>query len=324
MTPDELKNTVSTILEQSHYTQLYLVLKVNNELVLRLADVEDEKAAPEIQRLFDGFLKDTIVSNDDMIIRELSIADESSNAVYEYDYDSYPEELNLFKQFRIEEAVETDHFNFNTDDLSHLFGYIVYIGTMEKGIILFKKHYPISLIKRDSFLLGAIRSSERFEKLPGEDIIRLNNDAQLLRVGNTIFVLDLKVLERNMGFLALTQRAATETVDAIEELDILDDIEVLRETLEEPSFARKLSKVKKASPIFKLGITKEAIVEFTKNTPELAGKFKYSEDGTRIQLSTKQSKIAFLKLLNDAFLRSELTKQYYEASAKDNITQSVE
>ena len=194
---------------------------------------------------------------------------------------------------------------------------------MESGIILFKKHYPISLIKRESFLLGAIKSSERFEKLPGEDIIRLNNDAQLLRVGDAIFVLNLKMLERNMGFSDLIQRAATETIDAIEDLDIIDDIEVLRDTLDDTSFARKLSKVKKASPIFKLGISKEAIVEFTKNTPELAGKFKYSEDGTQIKLDTKKSRIAFLKLMNDAFLRSELTQQWYDASAKDNITQGA-
>lgn len=68
---------------------------------------------------------------------------------------------------------------------------------------------------------------------------------------------------------------------------------------------------------------KEAIVEFTKNTPELAGKFKYSEDGTQIRLDTKKSKIAFLKLMNDAFLHSELTQQWYDASAKDNITQGA-
>ena len=125
------------------------------------------------------------------------------------------------------------------------------------------------MIKRESFLLGAIRSSERFEKLPGEDIIRLNNDAQLLRVGDTIFVLNLKMLERNMGFSALIQQAATETVSAIEELDILDDIEVLRDTLEVPSFARKLSKVKKASPIFKLGYQKKQLLNLQKTRQSL-------------------------------------------------------
>ena len=50
--------------------------------------------------------------------------------------------------------------------------------------------------------------------------------------------------------------------------------------------------------------------------------FKYSDDGSTIRLDTKKSKAAFIKLLNDAFLRSELTKEYYEARAKDNITNS--
>ena len=89
------------------------------------------------------------------------------------------------------------------------------------------------------------------------------------------------------------------------------------------SFTRKLSKVKNVSPIFKLGISKKVIVEFTKNTPELKGKFKYTEDGTKLRLSTKKSKIAFLKLMNDAFLHSELTQQWYDATTKDNITQRV-
>ena len=34
------------------------------------------------------------------------------------------------------------------------------------------------------------------------------------------------------------------------------------------------------------------------------------------------AKYAFITLMNDAFLRSELTKQFYEAKAKDNITQN--
>ena len=46
--------------------------------------------------------------------------------------------------------------------------------------------------------------------------------------------------------------------------------------------------------------------------------------GTKIRLDTKKSKDAFLKLMNDAFLRSELTEQYYEASAKDNTTRTSE
>lgn len=322
MTSEELKNAAVSVLEKPYHTQLYLILKVGDELIMRLADIEDKNTAPEIQRMFVGFVNNTIISNDNIIIRSLSVADELPNAIYEYDYESYPEELGVFKKFSIETAVKSEKFNFKTDNLSQLFGYIIYLGSMENGIVLFKKHYSISLIKRDSFLLGAIKSAERFEKLPGEDIIRLNDSIQLVRINEVIFVLDLKMLERNMGFSALIQKAASETVEAIQTLEILDDIQVLKDALCEPAFSRKLSRVKKSSPIFKLGITKEAIIEFTKTTPELAGKFKYSDDGNKIRLDAKKSKDAFLKLMNDSFLRSELTKQYYEASTKDNITQA--
>ena len=322
MTSDELKEEISAILEQPHHTQLYLLLKENDDLIMKLANLEDNKTAPEIQRLFENFLNANIVLNDDLVIRMLSVADEFPHSIYQYDYINFPEELNLFWQFDIAKAVRTEHFDFKIDDLSHLYGYIIYIGSMEKGVILFKKHYPISLIKRDSFLLGAIKSRECFEKMDGEDIIRLNDDVQLLRLGNNIFVFDLQMMERNMGFSELMQKAATDTVEEIKKLDILEDIEVLKDTLGDMSFVRKLYKLKEASAVFRLRIKKEDIVEYTKKTPELAGIFKYSEDGKKIRLDTKKSKKEFLKLMNDAFLRSELTKQYYDVSAKDNISKS--
>ena len=48
MTSDELKGAVSTILGQRNSAQLYLILKVGDEFVLRLANIEDESTAPEI------------------------------------------------------------------------------------------------------------------------------------------------------------------------------------------------------------------------------------------------------------------------------------
>ncbi len=321
MTIDELKTTVDAVINDSVSQQIYLVLRQNDTFVLRLADIEDDSAAPELENMFIGYIRETIIDNQDLQLCELSTDDERSNAIYHYDFDSFPDELGIFKDFEITVATTTTpKFNFSTDDLGSLFGYIVYLGNMQSGILLFKKHYPISLIKRDSFLLGAIKSKQRFEKVSGDDIIRINGSAQLMRVGDHLYVMDVKMLERNMGFHQLIQKAAGQTVDAVKELGILEDIEILQDAVEETSFARKLSKVKRTSPIFRLNIPKETIVQFTKNTPELSGKFKYSDDGSTIRLDTKKSKDAFVKLMNDAFLRSELTKQYYEASAKDQLT----
>ena len=224
MTIDEVKEAVSNILNQRISTQLYLILKDDQTFTMRIADMMEGETTQELQKIFKDFLVSNLIENDNLVVKNLSTSDESQDTIYQYDYDSYPEELDLFHNFKIQDAIKSDHFNFQTDSLNQLSGYILYLGTMDNGFILFKKHYPISLIKRSSFLLGAIKSKKRFEKLPGEDIIRLNGSAQLLRLGDTIFVLDLSVLERSMGFSALIQKAASEAINAIEDLEILDDI----------------------------------------------------------------------------------------------------
>lgn len=318
---ETLKEQINEILENNYSCQVYLVLRQDNTLTLKLADIEDNTALPEIEKMFTNSIQETILNNDDLQICQLSTADERSNAIYQYDYKDYPEELDLFRNFDIETPIKKpEKFNFHDDNLSSLFGYIIYIGSMKNGLLLFKKHYSVTLIKRDSFLLGAVKSKERFEKVYEEDIIRLNGTFQLIRIDKTMYVLDLSMLERNMGFTHLIQREAGKTIDAIKTLDILEDIEVLEDTVVENSFARKLSKVYKSSPIFTKKIPKTTIIEFTKTTPALANKFKYSDDGNYIRLDTKKSKDAFIKLMNDSFLCSELTKSYYEALAKDDIT----
>lgn len=321
MTVNELKDKISNIMNCPISSQVYLVLKENDSFVIKLADIEDDKTAPKIQNMFSEYICNNIIDNEDLQICELSTADEHQNAIYHYDYVEYPDELGIFNDFDIKQFAENAiKFNFEEDDLGKLFGYIIYLGNMEKGITLFKKHYPIFLIKRDSFLLGAIKSKERFEVVSGNDIVRLNGTVQLFKIENELYVTELAVLEKNMGFSRLIQRAANEVVQAINDIGILEDIQVLIDSTEEASFSRRLSKVKKSSPIFKLHIDKETIVQFTKRIPELSGKFKYSEDGTMIRLDTKKSKESFIKLMNDSFLRSELTKQFYETTVKDNLT----
>lgn len=316
-----LKDEISKLFKSTVSAQVYFVLKSNETFTLKLADIESDTAGPEIDKLFCDYISSFILENDDLQVCELSTADERSNAVYHYDYTEYPEELGIFKDFNIKRAVkDIPKFNAGYDDLGSLYGYIIYLGSMDKGIYLFKKHYPLFLIKRDTLLLGAIKSKKRFEKIESDDTLRLNGTIQFLRLNEEIYVLDVKVLERNMGFTQLIHKTAGETIQAIKELKLLEDIQVLQDSVENLSFARKLSKVKKSSPIFELRISKETIIEFTKTTPALSGKFKYSEDGSTIRLDTKKSKDAFIMLMNDAFLHSELSKRYYEAKAKDSIS----
>ena len=48
----------------------------------------------------------------------------------------------------------------------------------------------------------------------------------------------IKILIQNMKFNKLITKAADETVDAIEALGLVEDVQVLRDTVEDFSFAR--------------------------------------------------------------------------------------
>ena len=316
---ETIKSELLGILSGDIGIELLLVLKENGRYNFKLADLDSEKTAPELEKMYENAIIQTIITNDYLEIRPLSTADEQVNTLYWYDFQAYPDELELFATFDVRNIDSIPKFNFKTDSLTNLFGFILYIGSMDHGVLLFKKHYPVALIKRDSFLLGLKKDAERFEKVDGEDILRVNADFQMIRLDNDIFIVDLKALERNFGFTQLITDAAEESIKEIEKKGLIEDSEVLYDLLDDISFCRKLSKVTKNSPVFKLGIPRNTIIDFSKNNKALHDKFKYSDDGQTIRLDTKKSKIAFLKLLNDEFLMSELTKQYYEASAKDVI-----
>ena len=108
-----------------------------------------------------------------------------------------------------------------------------------------------------------------------------------------------------------------------EQFGILEDADVLRDSIEDIAFARKLTKLSSNSPV--LGqIPVPTIIEFTKSYPALTGKLKYSEDGRKIRLDTKASQKLFVKLLKDDFLKSELTNLYYDSLAKNKLEQNAE
>lgn len=314
----ELKTIINNIISNDLSLNLFFVLRDDEgNYIKRKVDLEQGNTTDDFIELFRRCLCEEIINNDELYLCNLSESDERRNAIYSYDYDVFPKELSCINEFNIDEAIELDKFSFSEERMNDLCGYLIYLGTMDDGVVLYKKHYPISLIKRDSFMI--YKKKTRFVKFDGEDLLRINGTVQLLKINGEIFVLDINNFERNFGFESLVLKRANETINEIDGIGVLEDVQVLRDSIEDITFARKLSKVKEKSPVISLNISNEEIISFTKSNPGLIGQFKYSEDGKKIRLDTKASKIAFVKLLNDDYLRSELTKQDYNSIAKDRI-----
>ncbi len=246
MTINRIKERIKQILRIPHL-QIYLMLKEQDEIVIKLANVKDglEK---EIYELFKDDIYSSIIINEELTILNLSEYDERNNVLLKYDYVKCPKKLAIFKDFDI--FIKTKNmevFNFKEDSLSDLYGYIIHIGSMENGLLLYKQHYPISLIKRNSFLLSSEKAKNRFKKMSSNDIIRLNGTSHLMRIDGEIFIRNLKVLESKLGFDELIIESAKNAVNDISKMNLIEDIEVLRDVVEDLPYARKLSNVSKIS-----------------------------------------------------------------------------
>lgn len=154
---EKLKSEVKNIISDVCSIKLFFILKNEDKtLSCKIADLDNKNTDTELKNMFIDYLKDTISNNDELSLCKLSTADERTNAVYEYDYEEFPEEIGFIRNFDINETIKLEHFLFKEDNLSDLYGYIIYLGTMDKGLVTFKKHYPISLIKKAHFCYAKV------------------------------------------------------------------------------------------------------------------------------------------------------------------------
>lgn len=314
MTSDEIKQRTNGILNNPVSIQVYFVLKTHQGISVKLADIDNGKTSNDLKNMYIQTLTESILHNEQFNVIELSHTDERTNAIYHYDLEEIPDDLNPLCNFSVSNTYEI--FSFAQDDLKNITGLIIFLGSRNNHLILYKKHYTIGLIRRNSFMM--FKSEERFVEME-EDLVRLSSDFQFMKIDNELFIMDLKTLEKFFGFHEIITKEALLAIDVIEGINILEDADVLREATDNVSFARKLTKVRNSSPILTLNIPNEKIINYTRITPGFIGKFKYSEDGEKIRLDTKKSKEAFVKLLNDDILKSELTQLYYDSLAKDQV-----
>lgn len=316
MTIDYFKAKVSGVLSADGCSaEFYFLLDSDEGMKVKLVDINDEDHA-ELETIFIRSLSETLLLNDDLSLIALSSADDRKNAVYEYDLEDVPQELSYLKD--VIESDDFETFDLNSDSLSSLEGILILLGNQDVQLALYKHQYPVTLLKQDSgFNLMKPKGGKRFKKLDA-DILKINSKFEFIKIDGKYFILDIKALERFFGFHDAVKNVAEKGVENIKAADLVMDCSVLEARLDEISFARKLVKSASSSPV--LGkIPNEQVIGFTKAHPALRGKFKYSDDGSQINLKTKKSQNLFLKLLNDDFLQSELTRLYYDSIAKDSV-----
>lgn len=313
---DGLRARISEIItNEACGAEFYFLLEADGQISIKRADV-DEGAQIELTQNFIDSISSTILLNDELSLVDISSADDRAHAIYRYDLPEIP--VQLTNLGAVLQRDDFDVFDFESDDLKHLQGILILLGHGQQQLALYKHQYPVALLKRDSsFSLVRVRNQNRLIKLD-DDILRINSKFEFMRIGNHYYIVDIKTLERFFGFHDAIRNVATQGIANITQAELVADTRPLSARLDDISFSRKLVRAARASPVLGV-IPNEQVIAFVDTHPALRGKFKLSEDGTKIKLDTKVSQNLFLKLLNDDFLQSELTKRYYASLAKDNL-----
>lgn len=311
----ELVGAINYCITEKSGIEIYFGLK-NGDLRKAnfLADTQQE-----IKNLFVQEIRLKILNSNASII-DFSSADERGNVILQYDLEE-TEDMQMFDAV-LDPEITIPFFSFEDDDISNISYLLVVLGDGEHQVVIYKYFASINIYKKNSGLFVR-RSNNEFTKVE-EDFLRITPGIDFFKINGNLFIINLKLFEQLFNLYNVLIRAATAQIEIIKQSGLVENSDSLLEDIEKNiSFAKKLSKITETSPVLNK-VPNASVIEFAKKHPSLKKTIKYSDDGTKIKLSTNKSKSLFVKLLNDDYLTSELTKLYYDSLAKDSIPNNPE
>ena len=315
---EEVKTRIQTILEEPMGVKLYFLMKDGS---VKLANIKDEESQEDntAGQLLEGFREAVTEKMESLAgenILEISAADERVDALYIYDLEEKPVEVQVLLDI---DDQEEQVFDFETDALKNIKAFIVVLGSStENKMVLYREQYPFSLLKRDHFMMTPIPHKNRLVKVEN-DILKVDFNFHFFVLDQEVYILNINKLESICGFHDVIRREAKKGLESIKKMEILEDVEPLEDELDNVAFSRKLTKVCTHSKVVGK-VSNKKIIKFTKRHKYFESHpIKLNVEGDKFILDTKKSKEAFLKLLNDDLLRSELTKGEYESVAKNSV-----
>lgn len=187
--------------------------------------------------------------------------------------------------------------------------FVVKVSNGEKGLYCFQYIYPTAYIKRYG-KIPFFREQEQYREIHS-NIMVLEGRIDFIVLENKVYVQNWKLLESKFGFTDFIKTSATETINSLKKLDLLENIDKLvNEANKKIPVCKQLMKAKN-SAVFKRN--RDLILNNAKNIEQYQSLF--NENG-KLVANTIASVKLFIKLLNDDMLYSKLTEESYDASDK--------
>lgn len=327
--------------------ELYLLFRKTQDDAIEIlrADLEESGAKARLQSVFINKIKSQLLNQDnegksiegfqDWNLKPISEVDDIKNTYYYFpntppndeNEDDYhiPEEFEEMTKLAGLEYEKTSKFEFDKHLLDHVFAYLIRIQIDKEQVILYKHKYPIDLLSRTTVLkvLGMEMNHGTRFSLEKEPLLKVTDKFDFMLMGSHFVILNLALLESRYGFNERYLKKGAESLEFIRKKKILFDTKIFDEQVKRVSFSKKLMKVKADNEVLKRPVAE--IKTFLEDYKTKDGKFslakriKYLPTKGKFDVKSIVAAEDFIRLLNDQFLYSQLTKRPYVSDVHEEF-----
>lgn len=203
---------------------------------------------------------------------------------------------------------------YSESDLDDLLGFAFKLNVNDTYFWIYQQvNYP-QLIKKSKNIY-AIISGGAYTSLK-KDVLKIERKVDCLIIGSSIITNKIELLQRVFHFEDYVRGEAQKTIQYISEMEIVNGIDKFLLLADKKALtnAKKLYKAKN-SPVLRM--KKDVLLYKLRTLPRYRGTFEITEG--RIQINNQKQATAFLKMLNDSILKSELTDTEYDSTVKKEL-----
>lgn len=284
---------------------------------LQLFNIEEEHL-PDLLQMFIQSIVDTLVRDEAYTLEEYSTSLKRVDAYYRYDL---AEETRTEEMRRMSEVLGLDDsnlFDSNATPIETINGlYAVIRGNRGQNVVVYKNITAVdkTYAGRNFMIFGT--SPTQFSR-QSKSMLRITPSIHMLSIGDDIILIDMKKMETRLHLDNILKREIDRDIAVISSKNIIINDVQLKKACESPTMCKKLRHALTHSNVAKKNISNADIIAFAQ-TERLGLKFHFNRAKDRFEIKSKAEAVRFIKLLDDDFLWSELTKVDYDSENKDPL-----
>jgi hypothetical protein len=318
MDRNQLQKMLEFVKNKDLGVKVDLILKERNTTVFKNAEL-DEELHKNLLRQFRRKVEQLFLENE-YTLEHIDKARENRKDELYYFENSAELPPSLIELQQMPHTLPK--FSFDKDPLHDITGLMITLGYENQNIRLYKKH---SNLQTQSAIQGKVLrifpKESRFTLLP-YDVLNISDSFSFLFINDVTIIYHLETLENKFGYMEVIKQKATNTIGAIKAHNLVEDVSLLYDIVKDnnTTLTKKLQRIGSTSPVLKLNIPPEEVIQFVKKNPRIANLIKISKTNKhQISVDNKKAIERFIKLMDDAYVTSLLTGLWYDSLDKDEM-----